>query len=166
MVRPVDRSDELPYEVTSSVLREGDEVIDHRPDGDGDTVEYRVEQVVVDDVCEKEYRHLGNACVDVLTYLDGELVNSRSFFGDVFRCEVTGNVFVTGEAVNRSPRTCPECGANAELEDVDECTDAHALEGSQDDAHGAHDARGDEDDARDAQADGQPQTTLSGFTGN
>jgi len=139
MVRPVDRSDELPYEVTSSVLREGDEAIDHRPDGTGDKVEYRVEQVVVDDVCEKEYRHLGNACVDVLTYLDGELVNSRSFFSDVFRCEVTGNVFVTGEAVNRSTRTCPECGANAELDDVDTCTDA--------------------------QDDEQTQKTLSGFAG-
>jgi len=97
--------------------------------------------------------------VDVLTYLDGELVNSRSFFGDVFRCGVTGNVFVTGEAVNRSTRVCPECGADATRDNVDTCTDAH------DDAHDAQTDGSDAHDARDAQADGQPQTTLSGFAG-
>jgi len=166
MVRPVDRSDEVPYEyATPSSLREGDEVIDQRPDGSGDKVTYRIEMDVVDDRCEHEYRYLGDACVDVLRYLDGELINSRSFLGNRFFCPVTGEVFVTGEAAAGSPRICPECGADATRDDVDTCTDACASMDPQDDAHGAHGAQGDEDGARDEQADERQQTTLSGFAG-
>jgi len=147
--------EELPYG-RDGKLSEGDEVVSYLVEDDGETAvfERRVRTY-------EEYR--GRSPTDDIYYVLG---SSSISCKQCYRCPVTNVRFYVSDAHPRDlPKTCPECGANSELDGVDSCIDAHALEGAQDDSHDAQSHGSDAQDARDAQGGEQPQTTLTGFVG-
>jgi len=141
----------FPFEFVNQVS-DGDVVADHREAGDGELKEYELGTVT-------STTPRGATCTANAAFLgDVRSVYPEGWPGTKYRCTETGTLFVTGRS--DPPRKCPECGANGELEGVDDCTGAHARD-SQGGESDAQDAR----DARDEQADERQQATLSDLTG-